>query len=262
MVRTLKITAVCAAACGVLAVPAPAQPPAPADGTARVETGIAQSASATASAPSLKRICGTGTDSSELVTRSGHGSSCAGGRTLMRDWRQAAVTATLSASAGAFAQTTAATGCAASFRVVHDDHVGTLQLPAGAYRVATTKLSCAQASALFSEFLDDFDGVLPAPWRTAPDAVREDATATRSAARREGHVLESGAASDGSTSSGSPASGACGGSTAAAACLRASFLACLRSLRSRTAFSRLSFANVVFFFALDANGVSLSCRGS
>ena len=41
---------------------------------------------------------------------------------------------------------------------------------------------------------------------------------------------------------------------AAAACLRASRLASLRSLRSRSAFSRLSFANVVFFFALDANG--------
>jgi hypothetical protein len=40
--------------------------------------------------------------------------------------------------------------------------------------------------------------------------------------------------------------------TSAAACLRASFRACLRSLRSRTAFSRLIFAIVVFFFELDA----------
>ena len=38
----------------------------------------------------------------------------------------------------------------------------------------------------------------------------------------------------------------------AAACFRASLLACLRSRRSRTAFSRLSFAIVVFFFELEA----------
>jgi hypothetical protein len=38
----------------------------------------------------------------------------------------------------------------------------------------------------------------------------------------------------------------------AAACLLASFLACFRSRRSRTAFSRLSFAIVVFFLELEA----------
>jgi hypothetical protein len=38
----------------------------------------------------------------------------------------------------------------------------------------------------------------------------------------------------------------------AAACFLASFLACFRSRRSRTAFSRLSFAIVVFFLELEA----------
>jgi hypothetical protein len=37
-----------------------------------------------------------------------------------------------------------------------------------------------------------------------------------------------------------------------AACFLASFLACLRARRSRTAFSRLCFAIVVRFFELDA----------
>src|SRR3954471_13933831 len=45
---------------------------------------------------------------------------------------------------------------------------------------------------------------------------------------------------------------ACVTAGGAAACFRASFLACLRRRRSRTAFSRLSFAIVVFFLAFDA----------
>src|SRR4051812_34097118 len=45
---------------------------------------------------------------------------------------------------------------------------------------------------------------------------------------------------------------------AAAACLRASFLACLISRRSRTAFSRLCFAIVVRFLELDAMEAFLS----
>jgi hypothetical protein len=44
--------------------------------------------------------------------------------------------------------------------------------------------------------------------------------------------------------------GPLGGS--AAACFLASFLACFRSRRSRTAFSRLSFAIVVFFLEFEA----------
>jgi hypothetical protein len=42
------------------------------------------------------------------------------------------------------------------------------------------------------------------------------------------------------------------GIPAAAACFLASFLACFRARRSRTAFSRLCFAIVVRFFELDA----------
>ena len=42
------------------------------------------------------------------------------------------------------------------------------------------------------------------------------------------------------------------GGPAAAACFLASFLACFRSRRSRTAVSRLSFAIVVFFLDFDA----------
>src|SRR5438128_60194 len=60
----------------------------------------------------------------------------------------------------------------------------------------------------------------------------------------------SGWAPRGQRSTGGGPSSALGG--AAAAAFRASFLACLRSRRSRTALSRLSLAIVVFRFELDA----------
>jgi hypothetical protein len=58
--------------------------------------------------------------------------------------------------------------CPGTFRVLHDDHIGRLALPAGSYRItilASGRPSCSQASALFTRFLEDFDGNLPKPWR-------------------------------------------------------------------------------------------------
>jgi len=60
--------------------------------------------------------------------------------------------------------------CAGAFRVLHDDHVGGLSLPRGNYRItilASGRPTCAQASALFTRFLEDFDGKLPGGWRVA-----------------------------------------------------------------------------------------------
>jgi hypothetical protein len=57
--------------------------------------------------------------------------------------------------------------CPATFRVLHDDRIGRLRLPAGPYRItllAVGKPSCARASKLFARFLEDFDGNLPRPW--------------------------------------------------------------------------------------------------
>lgn len=58
--------------------------------------------------------------------------------------------------------------CASTFRVLHDDHVGRLTLSRGNYRItilASGQPSCAQASALLTRFLEDFDGILPGGWR-------------------------------------------------------------------------------------------------
>jgi hypothetical protein len=54
------------------------------------------------------------------------------------------------------------------FRVLHNDRIGAASFPAGSYAVTTAPasgLTCAAASKLFTRFLEDYDGVLPAPWR-------------------------------------------------------------------------------------------------
>lgn len=61
--------------------------------------------------------------------------------------------------------------CAGTFRVLHDDHVGRLSLPQGNYTItilASGTPGCAQASTLFTRFLEDYDGKLPGGWRRHP----------------------------------------------------------------------------------------------
>lgn len=53
-----------------------------------------------------------------------------------------------------------------TFQVLHADQIGALKLPAGPYAVSTSKLTCAESTVLFAEFLDDWDGKLRAPWKT------------------------------------------------------------------------------------------------
>jgi hypothetical protein len=60
----------------------------------------------------------------------------------------------------------AAAATCPSFRVLHDDRIGAASLPAGSYRVSVDAgLGCATASRLFTRFLEDYDGVLPQPWK-------------------------------------------------------------------------------------------------
>jgi hypothetical protein len=73
----------------------------------------------------------------------------------------------LTSPASASAQTATPALCPATFAVLHDDQIGSLSLPAGAYAVTVldpSRLSCAQASDLFRQFLEDWDGRLPRPW--------------------------------------------------------------------------------------------------
>jgi hypothetical protein len=57
--------------------------------------------------------------------------------------------------------------CPGTFQVLHNDHIGRMSLPAGPYVITvleSSQLSCEQASDLFRQFLEDFDGRLPRPW--------------------------------------------------------------------------------------------------
>jgi hypothetical protein len=63
----------------------------------------------------------------------------------------------------------AGTACP-TFRVLHNDRIGSAVLPAGTYNVHLTKgskLTCSRSSQLFARFLEDYDGNI-APWRVVP----------------------------------------------------------------------------------------------
>lgn len=64
--------------------------------------------------------------------------------------------------------------CPDTFRVLHDDSIGKLQLPKGHYRLTLlrkNKLTCSKASSLFTKFLEDYDGKLPGKWKARVNAA-------------------------------------------------------------------------------------------
>jgi hypothetical protein len=71
--------------------------------------------------------------------------------------------------------------CPGTFAVLHNDRIGNMQLPQGPYVITvldTTTMGCSEASRLFAEFLEDWDGRLPRPW------VADNSTRTFRAGRR------------------------------------------------------------------------------
>ena len=75
--------------------------------------------------------------------------------------------------------------------MLHDDTVGALYLPKGNYTITLldpAALSCAEASDLFRQFLEDLDGRLPRPWVVDAQA----STFTRGAQRLRGLQRRSG----------------------------------------------------------------------
>jgi hypothetical protein len=62
--------------------------------------------------------------------------------------------------------------CPGTFRVLHNDHIGTFAIPRGVYRItllSVGRMTCSQASSNFARFLQDFDGILPTPWFLDPE---------------------------------------------------------------------------------------------
>jgi hypothetical protein len=67
--------------------------------------------------------------------------------------------------------------CPGTFQVLHNDHVGKLSLPAGPYVIAVSgKLSCSQASSLFTAFLNAWTGRLPDGWVISGSGFRKGST--------------------------------------------------------------------------------------
>lgn len=94
--------------------------------------------------------------------------------------------------------------CPGFFRVLHNDRIGRLRLPAGEYRItllATGRLSCQRADRLFARFLEDWNGRLPGRWRLD---VR---TATFSKRRHFGFRVKPASGGDGGGGGRHPARG-------------------------------------------------------
>jgi hypothetical protein len=64
----------------------------------------------------------------------------------------------------------AAKGCP-GFQVLHDDRIGAAVFPAGNYTInlESTTLDCKTGGELFARFLEDYDGVLPTPWKVTAE---------------------------------------------------------------------------------------------
>jgi len=64
--------------------------------------------------------------------------------------------------------------CPAPFRVLHNDRIGRLRLPAGRYMIVRLQLgsfSCRNAATWFTRFLDAYRGNLPAGWKLHPQTA-------------------------------------------------------------------------------------------
>lgn len=77
----------------------------------------------------------------------------------------AAAAAVLLAATAPSAQAQTASAQCPTFRVLHNDQIGTALFPKGVYSVSATGVSCTSASQLFAQFLQDYDGNLAKPWR-------------------------------------------------------------------------------------------------
>jgi len=55
------------------------------------------------------------------------------------------------------------------FRVLHNDRIGAAVFPAGSYTITRedSTLNCKSSAELFARFLEDFNGILPKPWRVS-----------------------------------------------------------------------------------------------
>jgi len=76
-------------------------------------------------------------------------------------------------AAAAQAPMTPAAKTCPGFNVLHDDRIGAAVFPAGRYtiKLESETLDCKTGGELFARFLEDFDGILPAPWKVTAEGT-------------------------------------------------------------------------------------------
>jgi hypothetical protein len=81
----------------------------------------------------------------------------------------ATATALIARPAGAAPTAATATKSCPGFKVLHNDRIGAAVFPAGTYAVSNedSSLTCKSSAELFARFLEDFNGVLPTPWKVS-----------------------------------------------------------------------------------------------
>ena len=88
--------------------------------------------------------------------------------TIRRSTVGRALVASLGAAVLAAPAATAAPGdrvvCPGTFQVLHDDRIGELEIPRGAYRITVRRMTCPDASDKFRKFLNYPNGKLPDNW--------------------------------------------------------------------------------------------------
>jgi hypothetical protein len=181
------LAVVLAAAAAVLAAPAAAQTPTACPDTFAVlhddrigELAVAQGNYTLTVADPTRLSCAEAADRFRQFLQDFDGK-------LPRPWQLNAATATFTGATGqsfSIAIATQPSGGGggmhpstgtrrpATFDVLHNDRIGALTLPAGAYSITLLsigRLSCTQASARLTAFLQDFDGRLPGRWLVDPE---------------------------------------------------------------------------------------------
>jgi hypothetical protein len=80
------------------------------------------------------------------------------------------LTATALALAARPADAAPASTCP-GFRVLHNDRIGAAVFPTGTYTVTNedSSLTCKSSAELFARFLEDYDGILPTPWKVVSE---------------------------------------------------------------------------------------------
>jgi hypothetical protein len=77
------------------------------------------------------------------------------------------IAALLVAVPAASASGVSASGTCPQFRVLHNDHIGSVSFPAGPYNIVNSGMTCTQTTILFQQFLERPSGNLPKPWKLA-----------------------------------------------------------------------------------------------